>query len=755
MSSTNLEHTIRIHGTDCACDANAIEDAIRTMEGVQSCEFNLATGQMQVVGGISRETLLTHLKEQGYDVVDQQHQSDTMINLHEPVDFLRFMWGRSESRLAILGGLLILPGVIFGELLGQHYPLVDLASIGALVAAGLPIARSAWLSLKTSFEININVLMTIAAVGAVLLGAYTEAGMVMVLFAIGEALEGFVANRARHSIRSLVDIVPSKAVVLRQRGGQVHEEHIQVEALKVGDVILVKPGEQIPMDGRVVAGASLVNQAPITGEGRLVEKVDRSEVLAGSINGEGALEIEVTRIAEDNTINRLIKMVEEAQEKRAPVQRFVDRFARVYTPIVVLLAVLVAIIPPLLFGQPFFNPTSGSFGWFYRGLGLLVVACPCALVISTPVSIISAISNAVRNGVLIKGGSHLEILSRVKMIAFDKTGTLTDGRPSVVAVRAIDCQAPALVTRSVEQVHRCKGCDDLIALASAVERQSEHPLAQAIVREAARRGLKDRYPAAEMVTAQVGQGVTGQIGKYQVTIGSHRHFDNAITHPQRHCLDAKDDAMSGFTTVMVSEGGRFRGTIILADKVRQHTRQAVTMLKRAGLTNLVMLTGDNQAAAIAIGERTGITDVRGELMPEDKVSAVEELQKDHGIVAMVGDGINDAPALATADVGIAIGGALGGTAQAMETSDITLMSDDLRQLPYVYNLSRAAMHTIRFNMSLSLGIKLAFILIVMLGLGTMWMAVLADMGTSLLVTLNGVRLLHQSTNSISQISRAR
>ncbi|MEE8568398.1 MAG: heavy metal translocating P-type ATPase [Anaerolineales bacterium] len=681
------------------------------------------------------------MTEHGYDVVDQQHQSDMVTNLQEPVNFLQFMWQRSETRLAVLGGLLILPGVIFSELLGRHHPMVDIASISALVAAGLPIARSAWHSLKTNLEININVLMTIAAVGAVFLGAYTEAGMVMVLFAIGEALEGFVANRARNSIRSLVDIVPNKATVLRQRGDRIHEEHVQVEALKVGDIILVKPGEQIPMDGQVVAGVSSVNQAPITGEGRLVEKVAGSEVLAGSINGEGAIQIKVTHIAEDNTINRLIKMVEEAQEKRAPVQRFVDRFAKFYTPVVVLLAILVAIIPPLFFGQPFLNPTSGVFGWLYRGLGLLVVACPCALVISTPVSIISAINNAARKGVLIKGGAHLETLSRVKVIAFDKTGTLTEGKPSVVAVRSIDCQVPDLDSRSVEDTHRCKGCDDLIALASAVERQSEHPLAQAIVREAARRGLKDRYPAAEMVTAHAGKGVTGQIGGYQVTIGSHNHFDNAITHPEEHCLEANGDAMSGFTTVMVSEDGKFQGTIILADMVRQRIREAVVMLKDAGLTNLVMLTGDNQSVAKVVGERTGITDVRGELMPEGKVSAVKQLHKEHGIVAMVGDGINDAPALATADVGIAIGGTLGGTDQAMETSDITLMSEDLRQLPYIYNLSRATMRTIQFNMGLSLVIKFAFILLVMLGLGTMWMAVLADMGTSLLVTLNGVRLL--------------
>jgi Cd2+/Zn2+-exporting ATPase len=503
------------------------------------------------------------------------------------------------------------------------------------------------------------------------------------------------------------------------------------------------------MDGRILAGTSSVNQAPITGEGRLVEKVEGSEVLASSINGEGSLTIEVTRLAENNTISRLVKMVEEAQEKKAPAQRFVDQFARYYTPIVVVLAAAVAVIPPLFFNQPFLNPASGSFGWLYRGLALLVVACPCALVISTPVSIISAISNAARTGILIKGGAHLETLSRVEAIAFDKTGTLTEGRPSVVSVRSVNCKIPDSTSQASSGYPRCEECDDLLALASAIEARSEHPVANAIVHEANKRGLGSKYPVAEGVRALVGHGVVGQVDGQQVTIGSHNHFDRFVFHSEDDCLKAQEDASNSYTTVMIEKDGKFQGAIALADATRGTSREAIELLKRNGIKTLIMLTGDNHAAAETIGAQIGVTEVRSELLPEEKVAAVDNLQREYGYVAMVGDGINDAPALATADIGIAVGGAGGGTAQAMETSDITLMSDDLRQLPFLLRLSRATMRTIRTNVGLSLLTKLAFLILVLLGLGTMWMAVLADMGTSLLVTLNGMRLLRNPSSGHS------
>ncbi len=598
----------------------------------------------------------------------------------------------------------------------------------------MPIAHDAWRFLKINREININVLMTIAAIGAVVIGAYTEAAMVMVLFAIGEALEGYTANRARNSIRSLMQVVPNKAIRLRRHEGESVEEQVKVEDLQVGDVIVAKPGERIPMDGIVRAGAYSVNQAPITGESKLIEKMAGADVFASSINGEGVLEIEVTHLASDNTISRLIKMVEEAQEKRAPSQRFIDRFAKYYTPAVVILAVLVATIPPLFFGQPFWNPDAGTFGWFYRGLAMLVVACPCALVISTPVSIISAISNAAGQGVVIKGGAYLESLSGVNAIAFDKTGTLTTGKPNVVALRSAAC-----AEIEGNPIGVCNECNDVLALASAVECRSEHPLAHAITTQAEQRGLNNQYPAAEMVQAITGKGVVGQVHNRQVFVGSHAYFDSAIPHMPDNCQAASEDARLGYTPLMVESEGRYLGTITVADTVRESSREAVAMLKKDGAEHLVMLTGDNQTVAAKIAQEVGVTDVQAELLPKNKVEAIQELQRQYGSVAMVGDGINDAPALATADVGIAIGAS--NNTQAMETADITLMSDNLRQLVFTFGLSRATMKTIRFNVILSIGIKIGFLILVLLGMSTMWMAVLADMGVSLLVTLNGMRLL--------------
>jgi Cd2+/Zn2+-exporting ATPase len=396
----------------------------------------------------------------------------------------------------------------------------------------------------------------------------------------------------------------------------------------------------------------------------------------------------------------------------------------------------VAVVPPLLFGQPFWNPDPETFGWFYRALALLVVACPCALVISTPVSIVSAISNASRRGVLIKGGVHLETLSRVQTVAFDKTGTLTAGQPAVVQTRTATCHEGC----AAAQPATCGDCDELLALAAAVEQRSEHPLAQAIVAAATERQVAERYPAASQVVALTGRGVTGHVAGREVLLGSHRAFDATIPHASDVCTAANTDAAAGYTPVLVSADRRYLGTIAVADTVRTSSRAAIDQLHQAGVRRLVMLTGDTASTAQRIGAEVGVTEVRAELLPEDKVEAVRALQQD-GPVAMVGDGINDAPALATADVSVAMGGQAGGTAQAMETADITLMRDDLRLLPFALRLSRATMRTIQANIVLALGAKLVFLVLVLLGIGTLWMAVLADMGASLLVTLYGVRLL--------------
>lgn len=748
-----MERTFTITGMDCADCARTVEKGVAQLDQVESCSLNYTAAKLRVAGSAEDETIISRVRQLGYDVAQDVGAAESATNAERGgvLGFIHFLLQRRSTTLALIGTLLILPGLLFEEILPlfsdfQPPAWVNLFALAALAVAGLPIAQSAWRTLRINREISINLLMTIAALGALLIGAYSEAALVMVLFAIGEALEGYTMQRARQSIQSLLNVSPNEAIVLRPcidcqghmgkdgyTGGPcpfcgVEEQLIAVEQLLVGDTILVKPGERIAMDGQIIQGRSALNQSPITGESLPVEKGVGDGVFAGSINGSGTLEIKVNALAADNTISRMIRMVEEAQERRAPIQRFVDQFAKVYTPAVVVIAALVAILPPLLWGEPFWNPTADEQGWLYRALALLVVACPCALVISTPVSLVAAMSNAAGNGVLIKGGVFLEALSRVRAIAFDKTGTLTEGKPKVVEIKSIDCS----------EEENCPPCNDLLALASAIERRSEHPLASAVVSAATDRNLHLRYTVADGVTAQAGTGVQGNVNGQHIFIGNHRYFDANVAHAETVCNAIAQQSASGQTPMLVSVNGAYRGYITVADRVRQSSRETLTQLKQAGIEHLIMLTGDNQATAQRIARDVGVSDVRAELLPADKVASVRALLDQYGAVAMVGDGINDAPALATATVGIAMGGS--GSAQAIETADIALMNDSLERLPFALRLSRKTMQTIRHNIGFAVGIKLLFLVAVLLGVGTMWMAVLADVGASLLVTLNGMRM---------------
>lgn len=596
-------------------------------------------------------------------------------------------------------------------------------AIGAIVAGGWYIVPRGFRAAMNR-ALDMNFLMSIAAFGALLIGEYQEAASAMFLFAVAQLLETYSMDRARNAIKSLMDLSPAQATVLRD----AREVRVPADRVEVDETVVVRPGEKIPVDGEVLTGMSGVNQAPITGESIPVDKDPGAEVFAGTLNGEGALEVRATKPASDTTLARIIHSVEETQATRAPSQAFVDRFARVYTPLVVGGAILLAVLPPLV--------GFGAWGeWFYRALVLLVVACPCALVISTPVTIVSALAGAARRGILIKGGLHLENAGRAQVVTIDKTGTLTEGEPAVIEVIPLGGEA----SRSI------------LALAAAAEARSEHPLARAVLVQAANEGIP--VPAASDTTAITGRGLTARVGAETVFIGNERLFRElgGIGEEARRILERAED--EGRTAVLVGSAPAgagpnaapaLKGVITIADRVRPQAAAALGELHRAGIERIVMLTGDSTGTARAIARSLGrpgmgVDEVRAELLPEDKVAAVRDLRRSAGTVLMVGDGVNDAPALAAADVGIAMGTA--GTDVALETADIALMADDLAKLPVTIRFARKAERIIRANIGFALLTKAVFVALAVLGAATLWMAVLADMGASLLVILNGIRAL--------------
>jgi Cd2+/Zn2+-exporting ATPase len=752
---------LNITGMDCADCALTLEKGVAKLEGVAECQVNFAAAKMKVSGDVDEAEIVKQIKTLGYGVTEAGQRPVILTGWALWWDLLR----RPHNLMTLIGMFLIGLAFVAGWF---HLPPsieIGLFALGGLAGIYFP-ARSGWAALRNGQGLDMNVLMTIAAVGAFAIGEYGEAATVVVLFSLGEALEGLTMERARDSIRSLTLLAPAEATVLRAcndceehvgqalpdgsgvyEGGPcpwcgVHEQTAPVETLAVGDVIVVKPGERIPMDGVVRAGRSAVNQAPITGESVPVEKDVGAEVYAGTINGstelakvgDGALEIEVTHLVADNTLSRLIYLVEEAQAQKTPTQRFVDKFARIYTPAVVASAVLIAALPPLLLGQPFFDTADGH-GWLYRALAMLVIACPCALVIATPVTVVSAIATLARRGVLVKGGAHLEALGKVQVMAFDKTGTLTHGRPELTSIACADnC---CMLDRVEDPLAACDDCDDMLALAAAVERRSSHPLARAVTRAAEARGLRDF--TAENVETLPGRGVRGTGDGKHIIVGSHDYVHGIGLETSEFCDRVEAAEAAGQSVMLVGENGVVRGYLAVSDPPRANSRAALAALKQTGIARTVMLTGDNATVAGAVGQELGVDEVRSGLLPQDKVTAVRALVEEYGEVAMVGDGVNDAPALAAASVGIAMGGA--GAAQALETADVALMADDLSQLPAAIRVGRRSVNTIRFNIWFALLIKAAFLIAALAGTATMWMAVFADVGASLLVTLNGMRLL--------------
>ncbi|MCE1252939.1 MAG: cation-translocating P-type ATPase [Anaerolineae bacterium] len=711
---------IQIKGMDCPDCAQKIEKGVKQLPGISSAQVNFVSGVLTYEGNISSEAVNRQIINLGYEpLASAALPMSVSFSLK---GFFEHLLQQNETRLGLVGLALFLVSLLL-EALNVYPPLYIGLQITGLIVAGYPLIKDGLSNLWINHDFNINLLMAIAAVGAIIIGDIEEGVTLILLFVLAEALEGYTTERARGVLGELSGLAPDRAIRLSETG----EAEVDVKNLVPGERLLVKPGERIPMDGFVLKGTSEVNQAPITGESIPVLKEKGDKLFAGTINGSGALEMQVTGSVADNTLARIISLITEAQSSRSARERMIDRFSRVYTPAMVVIAILVAAVPPLFFGQSFFDLADGTHGWFYRALALLVISCPCALVLSTPVAAISAIARAARSGVLIKGGAFLETLPTIKAFAFDKTGTLTRGEPVVAFSRAVDCTGGD-----------CEHCQDVLAVASSLERRSTHPLAKAVINAAEANGVINQYPPAEEVVVSAGRGISGMVNGGEAVLASHKHFDDHFEHSPEFCALVSQAEAEGHTTILLYNESRVRGFIAVSDMPRFESAGVVKELKSMGKTT-IMLTGDNASTAQAIGQQTGVDLIKSSLLPEQKVEAIRNLSKTYGQVAMIGDGINDTPAMSAATLGIAIGGA--SSAQAMETADVILMAGNLKQLPYTMRLAAYARKIILQNLALSLGVKAVFIFLALLGFAPLWLAVLADSGMAVVVVINSLRPL--------------
>jgi len=727
---------------DCPSCALKIETRVKTLAGVEAASASAVTGALKVThdGSVRAERVAAVVVAAGYRVrqagavIDQANAH--LGHTHDSVEA-----GASEFRrrliLAGASGTLLILGfatrwaAASGAMASASwlFALVTSLFLLSMVLGGWLVGRQAFQAL-TSRVVNFEVLVVIAALGATAIGDLPEAALVVFLFSVGETLEAVGVTRTRRAISSLLDLVPRTALV--RRSGV--EEEVPAAEVAVGDLVIVRPGERIPIDGRVAAGRSFVNQAPVTGESMPVGKAPGDDVFAGTINGAGALEVMSTHRPNDSTLARVVHLVEEAQLVKARRQKLVDRFAASYTPAVVGLAVAIGVLPPLILGRPF-EP------FIYRALALLLVACPCAMVLSTPVAVVASIGSAARRGVLIKGGLALESIGQVRAVAFDKTGTLTVGRPEVSDVFVADPTGPgqAAATGPGQAAGATgPGERELLALAAAIESRSEHPLADAIRRRHAEIGEALSTPVRNF-EAIPGRGAKARVGGRNHYVGSEALFQKDLGLDLGPLATVGADLEKrGKTVVYVGTSTQVLGLIAVSDTVRAEAGQAVAALRGAGVERVYLLTGDNPATARAVAEALGLDGYRAGLLPADKVAAVKELGRDLPL-AMVGDGVNDAPALAAAGVGVAMG--VAGTDLAIEAADIALMSDDLGRVAYAIRLGRRAAGVIRQNIAVALAIKLVALALATIGFLPLWLAVLADTGNTVLVILNGLRLL--------------
>ena len=733
--SASLQTRFRVEGMDCASCAGKIDTAVRRMSGVEDVFVSVTSGTMtvshdttsdlaaigrkvtglgydatQIPSGAAAKPEVAHQHEPGCSHDHHHHQKPEQaaapvegLHGHDHGPSTGPGWNSKKGRATILAGVTLVAAYGVGHL----FPAIQIYAFTLAMLVGLvPIARRAFMAARAGTPFSIEMLMTIAAIGALTINATEEAAAVVFLFLVGELLEGVAAGKARDSIKSLAALVPKTALL--EEMGQTRE--VKAETLAIGSVILVRPGDRISADGVILSGESAVDEAPVTGESVPVNKGPDDLVFAGTINGNAALRVRVTATAEDNTIARVVKLVEEAQEKKAPTERFIDRFSTYYTPAVVAIATLVAILPPLVSGGDWNE-------WIYKGLAILLIGCPCALVISTPAAIAASLSSGARRGLLMKGGAVLEGLGKLTAVALDKTGTLTEGKPVVTDI------VPFEFARA-----------DILRLAAALETGSSHPLALSILAKAKKDGIT--IPFATDAKALGGKGVTAVVDGREVFLGSPKAANDLIAIPQQHLetISALND--EGKTVSVLIAAGQLAGAIAMRDEPRADALEGLAMLKESGV-KIIMLTGDNKRTADAIGQTLGI-EVRAELMPEDKQRIVGELKAEGYVVGKVGDGINDAPALAAADIGIAMGG---GTDVALETADAAILHGRVSDVAHMIALSKRTMRNIRQNIAISLGLKAVFLVTTILGVTGLWPAILADTGATVLVTINALRLL--------------
>ncbi len=619
----------------------------------------------------------------------------------------KYIFENKKVLFTVISGLLLFTGIIFNYFNSDF----NILFFGLAVMSGIyfPLKTGIY-SLKNSFTFDINVLLIIAVIGAIALGEWIEAATVLFLFLLGGTLESFTLDKTRQSIRGLIGLAPKKAKIKDASGDRV----VLVEDINLGDVVIIKPGERVPIDGIIIYGSTSINQSPITGESMPVKKNIGEQVFSGTLNKQGYIEVRASKLVKDTTLSKIIKMVEEAQEQKAPSQRVVDIFANYYTPAVIVTAVLITVIPTVFFRLPFNE-------WFYRALILLVVSCPCAFVISTPVAIVSAVGSASKKGVLIKGGAYLEQAGNLKTVAFDKTGTLTKGKPVVTDIIAVDLEDEP----------------EILKLAASMEKKSEHHLAEAVVNKAEEQKIE--LLNIDKFTSLTGKGVKAEIGQNNYYAASSNFFNYDLKIKDKKFSEKAEKLQNeGKSVVVIGTDEKVLGIIAVMDDIRESSKNVIKSLNKLGLKN-IMLSGDNEKTAKFIAGKLGINDYKAELLPEDKLAVIKEYQSKHGKTAMVGDGINDAPALAASDIGIAMGGA--GTDTAFETADIILMADGLDKLPYTINLSRKTLQIIKQNITFAVVVKLAAVVLVFPGILNLWLAIMADTGAALAVILNSMRLL--------------